>query len=256
MGSAAAAMLLRSVAVLALLSMSATAAAAQNSGTATFYGGRDGSGTMGGACGYDNLYNQGYGVLNAALSQVLFNDGASCGQCYTITCDTTKSDWCKPGTSVTVTATNLCPPNYAITTNGGGWCNPPRPHFDMSQPAWEHIGIYRAGIIPVLYQRVPCTRQGGVRFTITGFNYFQLVLITNVAGSGSIRSMSVKGASTGWIAMTRNWGALWQCSSALVGEPLSFMVTSTGGQTLYMYNIAPAWWTFGMTFTSNYQFAY
>jgi hypothetical protein len=44
MGSAAAAMLLRSVAVLALLSMSA---AAQNSGTATFYGGRDGSGTMG-----------------------------------------------------------------------------------------------------------------------------------------------------------------------------------------------------------------
>jgi len=47
MGSAAAAMLLRSVAVLALLSMSATAAAAQNSGTATFYGGPDASGTMG-----------------------------------------------------------------------------------------------------------------------------------------------------------------------------------------------------------------
>ncbi|PAN47165.1 hypothetical protein GQ55_9G234400 [Panicum hallii var. hallii] len=257
MGSTAA-MLLRSVAVLALLAMSATTAAAQywNSGTATFYGGRDGSGTMGGACGYDNLYNQGYGVLNAALSQVLFNDGASCGQCYNIKCDTGKSGWCKPGYSVTVTATNLCPPNYAITTNGGGWCNPPRPHFDMSQPAWEQIGIYRAGIIPVLYQRVPCTRQGGVRFTISGFNYFQLVLITNVAGSGSIRSMSVKGASTGWIAMTRNWGALWQCSSALVGEPLSFAVTSTGGQTLYMNNIAPAWWTFGMTFASNNQFAY
>jgi hypothetical protein len=48
MGSTAA-MLLRSVAVLALLAMSATTAAAQywNSGTATFYGGRDGSGTMG-----------------------------------------------------------------------------------------------------------------------------------------------------------------------------------------------------------------
>ena len=47
MGSAAAAMLLRSVAVLALLATAATTAAAQNSGTATFYGGRDGSGTMG-----------------------------------------------------------------------------------------------------------------------------------------------------------------------------------------------------------------
>jgi hypothetical protein len=81
----------------------------------------------GGACGYDNLYNAGYGVLNAALSQVLFNDGASCGQCYSIRCDASRSVWCKPG--------------------------PPRPHFDMSQPAWENIGVYRGGIIPVLYQR-------------------------------------------------------------------------------------------------------
>ncbi|KAF8672610.1 hypothetical protein HU200_049298 [Digitaria exilis] len=252
MGGTTAMLLAYSVAVLALL---ATSAAAQlSSGTATFYGGRDGAGTMGGACGYDNLYNAGYGVLNAALSQALFDDGASCGQCYTITCDTTKSRWCKAGYSVTVTATNLCPPNYAITTNGGGWCNPPRPHFDMSQPAWEHIGIYQAGIIPVLYQRVPCSRQGGVRLTISGFNYFQLVLVTNAAGSGSIRSMSVKGGSTGWIGMTRNWGALWQCSSALVGQPLSFMVTSTGGQTLYMNDVAPAWWDFGMTFSSNAQF--
>jgi hypothetical protein len=105
----------------------------------------------GGACGYDNLYNAGYGVLNAALSQVLFNDGASCGQCYTIKCDDTKSVWCKPGNTVTVTATNLCPPNYALPN--GGWCGPSRPHFDMSQPAWENIGIYRGGVIPVLYQR-------------------------------------------------------------------------------------------------------
>ncbi|CAL4925146.1 unnamed protein product [Urochloa decumbens] len=242
------AMVLEFIAVLALLATSATAQ--YNSGTATFYGGQDGSGTMGGACGYDNLYNAGYGVLNAALSQVLFNDGASCGQCYAITCDTTRSAWCKPAYSVTVTATNLCPPNYAIN----GWCNPPRPHFDMSQPAWEQIGVYRAGIIPVLYRRVPCARQGGVRLTITGFNYFQLVLVTNVAASGSVQSMAVKGANTGWIAMTRNWGALWQCSSALVGQGLSFMVTSTGGQTVYMNNVVPAWWTFGMTFTSNVQF--
>lgn len=110
----------------------------------------------GGACGYDNLYNAGYGVLNAALSQVLFNDGASCGQCYSIRCDASRSVWCKPGTSVTVTATNLCPPNYALPNDDGGWCNPPRQHFDMAEPAWLKIGIYRGGIVPVNYQRLLC----------------------------------------------------------------------------------------------------
>jgi hypothetical protein len=31
--------------------------------------------------------------------------------------------------------------------------NPPHPHFDMSQPAWLNIGIYEAGIIPIVYQQ-------------------------------------------------------------------------------------------------------
>ncbi|KAL6842385.1 hypothetical protein ACP4OV_027812 [Aristida adscensionis] len=257
--------LLRPLAVLVLFVAASAAAAAAaaadnwnvNKGTATFYGGKDASGTMGGACGYGNLYANGYGVFNAALSTVLFNDGASCGQCYTITCDYAADPWwCKPGVSVTITATNLCPPNWALPNDDGGWCNPPRPHFDMSQPAWEHIGIYRGGIVPVLYQRVPCSRQGGVRFTMSGFNFFELVLISNVAGSGSIRSMSVKGSNTGWIQLTRNWGANWQCNSALAGKALSFMVTSTGGQTLYFDAVVPAWWAFGMSYTSNKQFDY
>ncbi|KAL6643188.1 hypothetical protein ACP70R_021369 [Stipagrostis hirtigluma subsp. patula] len=228
-------------------------------GTATFYGGADGSGTMDGACGYGNLYNAGYGINNAALSSVLFNNGASCGQCYTITCDPSRPGgrWCKLGTSITVTATNLCPPNWALPSDNGGWCNPPRPHFDMSQPAWEHIGVYSAGIIPVLFQQVKCSRQGGVRFEIAGFNYFLLVNIQNVGGSGSVGAAWVKGTKTGWIQMSRNWGANWQaCVGGLSGQALSFAVTTTGGQYLQFLDVAPAWWQYGMAFSSPLQFTY
>ena len=202
------------------------------------------------------MYAAGYGASNAALSSALFNGGASCGQCYQIACDASKSkSSCRPGAgAVTITATNLCPPNWALPSNKGGWCNPPRAHFDMSQPAWLNIGIYKAGIIPVLYQQVKCWRNGGVRFTITGFNYFQLVLVTNMAGSGSVRSMSVKGANTAWIQMSRNWGANWQCLAGLAGQTLSFSITSSGGQSIVFQNVVPAGWQFGQTYSTWQQF--
>ncbi|CAN6305066.1 unnamed protein product [Urochloa humidicola] len=241
---------------LVLAACLALAAAQGSPGTATFYGGADGSGTMGGACGYGNLYDAGYGVLNAALSETLFNDGASCGQCYTITCDTSRpgDQYCKPGTSITVSATNLCPANYALP--GGGWCGPGRPHFDMSQPAWEQIGVYQAGIIPVVYQQVKCSRGGGVRFSIAGSNYFLLVNIQNLGGSGSVGVAWIKGDNTGWIQMSRNWGANWQALAGLVGQGLSFAILSTGGQYIQFFNVAPAWWQFGETYNTNQNFYY
>ncbi|MQL84051.1 hypothetical protein Taro_016543 [Colocasia esculenta] len=143
---------------------------------------------------------------------------------------------------VTVTATNLFLPSIK-PSNNGGWCNPPLRHFD-NQPAFLKIGQLKAGIVPVLFRRVPCVKSGGIKFEIKGNKYWFSILVYNIGGAGNVHTVAVKWAKIRWIAM---WGAKWlvQGQTTLVGQTLSFLVTASNGRTVRSDGVAPASWQFG-----------
>ncbi|KAK2647660.1 hypothetical protein Ddye_015149 [Dipteronia dyeriana] len=200
---------------------------------ATFYGDMSGGGTMQGACGYGDLFKQGYGLETTALSTALFNNGSTCG-------------------TIEITATNFCPPDYSKPNDT--WCNPPQKHFDLSMPMFTKLAAYQAGIIPIRYRRVLCSKQGGVKFEVNGNPSFILVLLYNVGGAGDVSGVKIKGSNTAWLPMTRSWGQNWATGTTLVGQTLSFQVTVSDGKMLQFDNVAPANWQFKQVFDGKTNF--
>ena len=219
---------------------------------ATFYGSPDASGTMAGACGYGNLYATGYGVLTAAISQVMWNDGLSCGACYEVACvgsQYVQGPVCNP-TTVTVTISDLCP------TQGNPLCAPPFHHLDMSEPAWAVLSPKRvAGVLQTKMRRVPCPRQGGLRFMLTGNPYYLQTLVFNVGGAGDIRGVEVSANGGPWMQMTKNWGAQYSMKEGFLGKSLGFRITSSTGDVLTVNNAAGSNWYIGQTVQVDQNFA-
>ncbi|KAG6541352.1 hypothetical protein Mapa_017295 [Marchantia paleacea] len=215
--------------------------------TATFYGGSDAAGTAGGFCGYENPFTRGYGVTTVALSDSLLSNGLNCGACYEVKCKWEASDYtkkyCYQGMTTVVSATNLSPPGL----NG-------EHHFDLTYPMFVKISNPESGRIPIQYRRVPCRKEGGIRFSMVGNPFWNLVLVYNVGGWGNVHSLYVRGSRTDWYYMNRNWGQNWQCSVNLTGQNLSFRVVLGNGQTMVFNNVADSDWKHGQTYEASSNF--
>lgn len=117
------------------------------------------------------------------------------------------------------------------------------------------IAKYKAGLVPIKFRRVLCPKKhGGVKFRLTGNPYFLMVTVFNVGRAGVVVKVKVKGSRTGWIAMGRNWGHVWDTGTVLTGQSLSFKVTISDGKWLEFDTVAPTSWQFNQTYDGKINF--
>lgn len=125
----------------------------------------------------------------------------------------------------------------------------------MSIPMFTKLAPYNVGIVPVSFQRIPCWKNGGVRFYISpksSQNWLQ-ILVHNVGGDGVVTNVQIKGYGTNWMEMNRGWGQNWDVSQMLSGQDLSFQVTCNR-RTLVFNNVVPASWRNDQTFNGALNF--
>ncbi|CAN1267062.1 Putative expansin-B2 [Linum perenne] len=225
---------------------------------ATWYGGPDGDGSDGGACGYSTAVSQPpFSSMVTAVGPSLYNSGKECGACYQVKCN--KNPSCS-GNPVRVVITDSCP---------GGPCASESAHFDLSGTAFGAMALSGhesklrdAGVLEVLYSRVPCHYSGKtVSFHVdSGSNadYFAVV-VEFEAGDGDLATVDLAAphkSDDQWEPMQQSWGAVWKLDSGnRLNPPFSIKLTSRfSGETLVAKNVIPAGWQAGATYRSLVNF--
>ncbi|CAN0891526.1 EXPB5 [Linum grandiflorum] len=233
---------------------------------ATWYGGPDGDGSDGGACGYSTAVSQPpFSSMITAVGPSLYNSGKECGACYQVKCTNNPSCSGKP---VRVVITDSCP---------GGPCASESAHFDLSGTAFGAMALpgqegklRDAGVLQVSYSRVPCEYSGKtVAFHVdSGSNaYYFAVVVEFEAGDGDLATVNLKQSFSSaaaphqsdvdqWESMQQSWGAVWKLDAGnKLNPPFSIKLTSQlSGKTLVAKNVIPAGWQAGATYRSVVNF--
>jgi hypothetical protein len=102
---------------------------------------------------------------------------------------------------------------------------------------------------------VPCARQGGIRYTITGNKNYNTVMVTNVGGAGDVVEMFVKGNKrVKWTPLKRSWGQTWVTETDLTGESLTFRGVAGDHRKATSWHVAPRDWQFGKAYQATKNF--
>ncbi|KAI3851726.1 hypothetical protein MKX03_034357 [Papaver bracteatum] len=226
-----------------------------SSAGATWYGGPNGAGSDGGACGYGNAVGRSpFSSMISAGGPSLYKSGKGCGSCYQVKCTAHSSCSGKP---VTVVITDECAGCVSEST-----------HFDLSGTAFGAMAVSgqeqqlrNAGVLQIEYQRVECNYPGtNIVFKVdAGSNphYFS-TLVEYEEGNSDIASIDLQDSAASanyWRPMQQLWGAVWKLDSdsALTG-PLSLRLKSSTGEMLVALNVIPAGWGAGATYRSTVNF--
>ncbi|XAR66113.1 hypothetical protein NMG60_11012200 [Bertholletia excelsa] len=229
-----------------------------SSAGATWYGSRDGAGSNGGACGYeDTVSKPPFSSMVAAISPFLYQTGKECGACFQVKCSQRQHPSCS-GKPVRVVATDLSPSLFAPA------------HFDLSGTAFGAMAkpgqedkLLDAGILHIRYARVACDYPGkNIAFRVdlgSNPNYFAVV-VEFEDRDGDLAHVDLKEASSGphdrdhdqWRRMQQSWGAVWKLDAGSeLQPPFSLRLTSRySGQTLVAEDVIPEGWEPGRTYRS------